>query len=63
MPTLRPHDLRHSYAVVALRSGVDIKTVQYNLRHKHTSITLDIYAAYTDNDAGKTGAEKLAAYW
>lgn len=62
MPTLRPHDLRHSYAVAALRSGVDIKTVQYNLGHKHASITLDIYAAYTD-DAGKTGAEKLAAYW
>ena len=62
MPTLRPHDLRHSYAVAALRSGVDVKTVQHNLGHKHASITLDIYAAYTD-DAGKTGAEKLAAYF
>ena len=62
MPTLRPHDLRHSYAVAALRSGVDVKTVQHNLGHKHASITLDIYAAYTD-DAGKIGAEKLAAYW
>ena len=62
LPTLRPHDLRHSYAVAAIRSGVDVKTVQYNLGHKHASITLDTYAAYTD-DAGKTGAEKLAAYW
>jgi integrase len=62
MPTLRPHDLRHSYAVAALRSGVDVKTVQHNLGHKHASITPDIYAAYTD-DAGKTGAEKLADYW
>lgn len=62
LPALRPHDLRHSYAVAALRSGVDVKTVQHNLGHKHASITLDIYAAYTD-DAGKTGAEKLAAYW
>lgn len=62
LPTLRAHDLRHSYAVAALRSGVDIKTVQHNLGHKSATITLDIYAAYTD-DAGKTGAEKLSAYW
>jgi integrase len=61
LPTLRVHDLRHSYAVAALRSGVDVKTVQHNLGHKHASVTLDIYAAYTD-DAGKTGAAKLGAY-
>lgn len=62
LPGLRLHDLRHSYAVAALRSGIDVKTVQHNLGHKHASITLDIYASYTD-DAGKTGAEKLSAYW
>lgn len=62
MPKLRLHDLRHSYAVAALRSGVDVKTVQNNLGHKHASITLDTYAAYTD-DAGKSGAEKLGKYW
>lgn len=62
MPTLRLHDLRHSYAIAALRSGVDIKTVQHNLGHKHATITLDIYAAYTD-DAGKAAAERLSAYF
>ena len=62
LPTLRLHDLRHSYAVAALRSGVDVKTVQHNLGHKHASITLDIYAAYTD-DAGRVAADKLSAYW
>ena len=62
MPTLRPHDLRHSYAIAALRSGVDVKTVQHNLGHKSASITLDIYAAYTQ-DMGQEAAQKLSAYW
>lgn len=61
LPGLRVHDLRHSYAVAALRSGVDVKTVQHNLGHRSAAMTLDIYAAYTD-DAGRTGAEKLSAY-
>lgn len=62
LSALRPHDLRHSYAVAALRSGVDVKTVQHNLGHKHASITLDVYAAYTD-DAGKVGAQRLSKYF
>ena len=62
VPGLHPHDLRHSYAVAALRSGVDVKTVQHNLGHKSASITLDTYAAYT-SDAGKEGAKKLSDYF
>lgn len=61
VPGLHPHDLRHSYAVAALRSGADVKTVQHNLGHKSASITLDTYAAYT-SDAGKEGAKKLSDY-
>lgn len=60
-PDLHPHDLRHSYAVAALRSGMDVKTVQHNLGHKTAKMTLDVYAAYTE-DAGITGAEKLSSY-
>ena len=60
-PDLRPHDLRHSYAVAALRSGASVKTVQHNLGHKSAEMTLDVYAAYTD-DAGKTDAAKLSNY-
>lgn len=62
MPALHPHDLRHSYAVAALRSGIDVKTVQNNLGHKNAAMTLDTYAAYT-TDAGKVGAELFSAYW
>ena len=39
----RFHDLRHSYAVVSLESGDDIKTVQMNLGHATASFTLDVY--------------------
>lgn len=62
IPELHPHDLRHSYAVAALRSGIDVKTVQHNLGHKTASMTVDVYAAYTD-DAGKESAKKLSAYF
>ena len=58
---LHPHDLRHSYAVAALRSGADVKSVQHNLGHKSAAMTLDIYAAYT-KDAGRVSAERLSEY-
>ena len=59
---LHPHDLRHSYAVAALRSGIDVKTVQNNLGHAKAGMTLDTYAKYTD-DMGRAAADKFAAYW
>jgi len=62
IPELHPHDLRHSYAVASIRSGMDIKTVQHNLGHKSAAMTLDVYADYTI-DAGKVGAQKLSAYF
>ena len=39
----RFHDLRHSYAVAALQSGDDVKTVQENLGHHTAAFTLDVY--------------------
>jgi len=38
-----PHSLRHTYASMLIKSGVDIKTVQEVLGHSSASITLDIY--------------------
>lgn len=48
LPAARFHDLRHSYAVAALRSGDDIKTVQENLGHHTAAFTLDTYAHATE---------------
>lgn len=47
-PETRFHDLRHSYAVVSIKSGDDIKTVQENLGHATAAFTLDVYGHVTD---------------
>lgn len=47
-PDVRFHDLRHSYAVAAIRAGDDVKTVQENLGHATASFTLDIYGHVTE---------------
>ena len=47
-PDARFHDLRNSYAVAAIRSGDDIKTVQGNLGHATAAFTLDVYGHVTD---------------
>lgn len=47
IPAARFHDLRHSYAVAAIRSGDDIKTVQENLGHATAAFTLDTYGHVT----------------
>lgn len=46
-PTTRFHDLRHTYAVLAIKSGDDIKTVQENLGHATAAFTLDVYGHVT----------------
>ena len=58
VPNLRFHDLRHSYAVLSLQSGCDIKTVQENLGHHAAAFTLDTYAHVTDK-MRRDGADKI----
>lgn len=47
IPDARLHDLRHSYAVVSLQAGDNIKTVQANLGHHTAAFTLDVYGHVT----------------
>ena len=60
-PDARFHDLRHSYAVAAIRSGDDIKTVQQNLGHTTAAFTLDIYGHVTDQ-MRQASAERMEGY-
>lgn len=60
-PEARFHDLRHSYAVTAIRSGDDIKTVQGNLGHATASFTLDVYGHVTDQ-MKRDSAERMQKY-
>ncbi len=48
MPERRFHDLRHTFAVISLENGDDIKTVQHNLGHATASFTLDVYGHVSD---------------
>ena len=55
IPRVRFHDLRHTFATIALQNGVDIKTVSGMLGHFSAGFTLDTYAHVT------TAAQKEAA--
>ena len=57
-PELRFHDLRHSYAVAAIQSGDDIKTVQGNLGHATASFTLDVYG-HVSEQMKKQSSERM----
>ena len=60
-PEVRFHDLRHSYAVAAIRSGDDIKTVQGNLGHATAAFTLDVYGHVTDQ-MKEDSAQRMERY-
>ena len=55
LPRVRFHDLRHTFATLALQNGVDIKTVSGMLGHFSAGFTLDTYVHVT------TAAQKEAA--
>jgi integrase len=44
VPLIRLHDLRHTWATLALQAGVHPKVVSERLGHATTAITLDIYS-------------------
>ena len=44
VPRIRVHDLRHTYATVALRAGVHPAVVSERLGHASVAITLDVYS-------------------
>lgn len=60
-PDARFHDTRHSYAVAAIRSGDDIKTVQGNLGHATAAFTLDVYGHVTEQ-MKRDSAARMDAY-
>jgi integrase len=45
LPIIRLHDVRHTYATMALRAGVNPKIVSTRLGHATVAFTLDTYTA------------------
>ena len=58
LPKVRFHDLRHTFATLALQNGVDIKTVSGMLGHFSAGFTLDTYAHVT-TDAQLKAAQTM----
>ena len=61
IPEMRFHDLRHSYATLALQNGVDVKTVSSNLGHATTAFTMDRYGHVTETMM-KDSADKMQRF-
>lgn len=62
LPRIRLHDLRHSYATLALKAGVHPKVVSERLGHATVGITLDLYSHVSkgmDADAARLVAGQI----
>ena len=58
---IRFHDLRHTFATLALQNGVDIKTLSQMLGHFSSGFTLDTYTHVTDR-MQEQAAEKIGNF-
>ena len=61
LPRIRFHDMRHTFATVALQNGVDVKTVSGMLGHYSAGFTLDTYAHVT-GDMRKEAADRMGSF-
>lgn len=61
IPATRFHDLRHTYATLALEQGTNIKTVSSNLGHATVAFTLDVYG-HVDEQMQKDSANRMQAF-
>lgn len=59
VPRVRFHDVRHTWATMALRAGVHPKIVSERLGHSSIQITLDIYS-HVSEDQDREAANKVA---
>jgi integrase len=50
IPTITPHDLRHTAASLAISAGANVKAVQRMLGHASAAMTLDTYADLFEDD-------------
>ena len=61
LPHIRFHDLRHTFATLALQNGVDVKTVSSMLGHYDAGFTLRTYTHATRQMQQKA-AEKMGSF-
>ncbi|MDO5325208.1 MAG: site-specific integrase [Clostridia bacterium] len=61
LPDVRFHDLRHTYATLALQNGIDPKTVSSTLGHATVAFTLDKYG-HVSETMWNDSAEKMQRF-
>ncbi len=61
LPSVSPHDLRHTAATLALEAGANLKEVQQLLGHKDPSTTMAFYTGVSEEQQRRTveGIESL----
>ena len=59
LPPIPLHGLRHTYATLALASGINPRIVSGRLGHSTVALTLDVYS-HVLPQADKEAAEKIA---
>lgn len=62
LPSVRFHDMRHTFAVLSLQNGDDIKTVQANVGHSTAAFTLDVYA-HVSQKMQQDSADRMQGYF
>jgi integrase len=58
---IRFHDLRHTYATLARRSGMDIKDLSVRLGHENVATTMNPYQ-HIPVDMARESAQSVADY-
>lgn len=61
LPKARFHDLRHTYATLALKNGDNVKDVSEALGHATVAFTMDIYGHVTD-EMKRESAARMDAF-
>ncbi len=61
VPESRLHDLRHTFAVLSLQNGDNVKTVQGNLGHATAAFTLDVYGHVSER-MKEESASRMQSY-
>lgn len=58
---VRFHDMRHTFAVLSLETGADMKTVSSTMGHATVAFTMDKYG-HVSNTMRRANAEKMQKY-
>lgn len=58
---VRPHMLRHTYATMLYKAGIDLKTAQYLMGHANISVTANIYT-HVEKSTASSSIDKLQKF-